>query len=351
MTAYYNEIDPYAAQWLRNLIQERLIADGEVDTRSIVDVRPDELDGFTQCHFFAGLGGWSGALRLAGVSDTEPLWTGSCPCQPFSLAGKQKGFADDRHLWPAWRELIRQRRPAIVLGEQVASAAQWLRLVRGDLEALGYAVGAIPVEAASAGADHLRDRYWFVGHDTRQRRGEGQTEHAVHERDRTTAAGSSGVGQADANHSGPQGRQFLSERAGERIAGPDGVADSNQLGARQGREQRSGEFRWTGGDQETCDSGDVGDTASDEQRRQRQCGQGGGVQSAPRGSGSDYEWAIGADGKARRVKPGIRLLAHGVPARVAKLRALGNAIDLRPAAEFIGAAMTAVSSQNKGSEP
>ena len=47
MSAYYNEIEPYAAQWLRNLIKEGLIADGEVDTRSIVDVSPDELRGYT----------------------------------------------------------------------------------------------------------------------------------------------------------------------------------------------------------------------------------------------------------------------------------------------------------------
>jgi len=164
MPAYYNEIDPYAAQWLRNLIDAGLIAPGEVDTRSIVDVRPADLAGFEQCHFFAGLGGWGGALRLAGVPDDRPLWTGSCPCQPFSLAGKQKGFADDRHLWPVWRELIAERRPATVLGEQVASASAWLGLVRGDLEAMGYAVGAIPIEARSAGADTKRDRYYFVAH-------------------------------------------------------------------------------------------------------------------------------------------------------------------------------------------
>jgi site-specific DNA-cytosine methylase len=180
MTAYYNEIDPYAADWLRNLIKEGLIAYGEVDTRSIVDVRSSDLVAFEQCHFFAGLGGWSGALRLAGVSDVEPLWTGSCPCQPFSLAGKQKGFDDERHLWPIWRELIRERRPAKVFGEQVASASAWLGLVRGDLEAMGYAVGAIPVEAASAGADHLRDRYWFVadGQSFDRRRGPEHSEPA-----------------------------------------------------------------------------------------------------------------------------------------------------------------------------
>ena len=122
MAAYYNENDPYAAEWLRNLILYDAIADGEVDDRSIEDVRPDDLRGFTQCHFFAGIGGWSAALRLAGWPDERPVWTGSCPCQPFSTAGRGAGFADERHLWPIWHYLIEECRPAVVFGEQVANS-------------------------------------------------------------------------------------------------------------------------------------------------------------------------------------------------------------------------------------
>lgn len=238
--AYYNDVDPYICAWVRNLIAAGHIANGIVDERPIQEVKSDELREFTQVHMFCGIGGWSYALRLAGWSDDRPVWTGSCPCQPFSLAGKQRGFADERHLWPVWYELIKERRPAKVFGEQVASASEWLRLVRGDLEALGYAVGAMPVQAASAGADHLRDRYWFV---------------------------------ADAE-SGEDRRVLKPRLSTDPAAGGD----------------------------------------------------------------SRHEWVIGADGKSRRVKSGIRLLAHGVPARVGKLRAFGNAIDPRPAAAFIQAA-------------
>ncbi|THD06136.1 DNA cytosine methyltransferase [Rhodanobacter lindaniclasticus] len=159
---YYNEIDPYAADWLRNLIDAGHIALGVVDERSIEDVRPDELAGYVQCHFFAGLGGWAYALDLAGWPRDRPVWTGSCPCQPFSAAGKGAGFADERHLWPAWQHLINQCRPSVIFGEQVAKAAEWLRVVSSDLEGMDYAVGCMPIEAASAGGEDLRDRLYFV---------------------------------------------------------------------------------------------------------------------------------------------------------------------------------------------
>ena len=150
---YYNEIDPYAAQWLRNLIDAGHIAPGIVDTRSIKDVQPADLAGYTQCHFFAGIGVWSHALRQSGWPDSRPVWTGSCPCQPFSSAGNQKGTADERHLWPVWFNLIRECRPSVVFGEQVEAAIKhgWLDLVQADLEGEGYACGAvgIPLRASA----------------------------------------------------------------------------------------------------------------------------------------------------------------------------------------------------------
>jgi DNA (cytosine-5)-methyltransferase 1 len=166
VSAYYNEIDPYAAQWLRNLITAGHIAAGEVDERSIVDVRADDLRGFTQCHFFAGIGGWSYALRLAGWPDDRPVWTGSCPCQPFSSAarGRNNRGQDERHLWPHWRRLIAGRRPAVVFGEQTASAGDWLDGVCDDMESMDYAVGASVLPASSVGFDHARARIYFACH-------------------------------------------------------------------------------------------------------------------------------------------------------------------------------------------
>ena len=169
MTAYYNEIEPFAAQWLRNLIDAGHLPAGDVDDRSIADVQPIDLSGYTQCHFFAGLGGWPVAARLAGWPDDRQLWTGSAPCQPFSRAGKQAGSDDERHLWPHLFRLTRARRPAVLMGEQVAAAVgkHWFDNMHADLESIDYACRAVVVPACAVSARHRRDRLWFVAHSER----------------------------------------------------------------------------------------------------------------------------------------------------------------------------------------
>lgn len=316
--AYYNEIDPYCAEWLYNLQRANLIAPGDIDTRPIQDVRPSDLRGYTQCHFFAGLGGWSYALRRAGWRDDRPVWTGSCPCQPFSQAGRRRGFADDRHLWPFWRYLVAIERPAVVFGEQVASAADWLRLVRGDMEGLGYAVGAMPVEAASAGADHRRDRYWFVAnlHDAERR----TSESVGHEFNGKNAGRTQSNGHASKRRNGD-------------------ISDVDEIVVR--RKSPTREQSQPQQDQKNCNralfdaTGDgwgEGWTEDEIQRR--------GI-TAPVASIGNSTIFESPDGKWRRLPPpGVRWLGNGIPARIPKLRALGNAIDWRPAARFIEAYMT-----------
>lgn len=167
--AYFNEINSDAAQALRDFMAAGLIPAGDVDTRSITDVEPADLAGYGQCHFFAGIGGWALAARIAGWPDNRELWTGSAPCQPFSVAGKGKAQDDDRHLWPHLARLIRARRPAVFMGEQVAAAVgkNWLDSVFDDLEEIGYACRAAVVPACAVNAPHRRDRLWLVAHSER----------------------------------------------------------------------------------------------------------------------------------------------------------------------------------------
>lgn len=198
--AYYNEFDPKAAAWLQELIKQGAIAPGDVDGRSIKDVRAADLAGYRHCHFFAGIGVWSYALHLARWPEDREVWTGSCPCQPFSAAGQRDGVDDERHLWPVFFDLIRERSPDVVFGEQVASkdGLGWLDGVCADMEGAGYAVGAIDSCAAGFGAPHIRQRIYWVG-DTERSRLEGHCRYGTagrqQEAPRSNAA-ASGCGSA-----------------------------------------------------------------------------------------------------------------------------------------------------------
>ncbi len=169
---YYNDIDAYCCEWLGNLTEAGELSPGKIDSRSIKDVRPEDIAGFKQAHFFAGVGGWPLALRLAGWPDDVSVWSGSCPCQPLSSAGKRLGEKDERHLWPEFYRLISECRPDTVFGEQVADAdgREWLDGISLDLEELGYAVGAADLCAAGVGAPHIRQRLFWVADSTHTRR-------------------------------------------------------------------------------------------------------------------------------------------------------------------------------------
>ena len=277
--SYYNENDRFAAAWLRELIDEGLIPEGEVDERSITDIRGSDLVGFTQCHFFAGIGGWSYALQLAGWPEDRPVWTGSCPCQPLSSAGQRQGHADERHLWPAFYELIAERRPPAIFGEQVASkdGREWLCGIRTDLEDARYAVGAADLCAAGAGAPHIRQRLFWVADAQGQRPDSG----------------------TDAEREGPAGQP-------ERDV-------------------------WGEPKRPSADSGLANAEDADRRRKRR----------GPMETGRSSHWSDAtlipcADGKARRAEPSIFPLANGFPNRVGTLRGAGNAIVPQVAAEFIG---------------
>lgn len=332
--AYYNEIDTFSSEWLRQLIKAGHIADGEVDTRSIEDVLPDDLRGFTQCHFFAGIGVWSYSLRRAGWPDERPVWTGSCPCQPFSAAGKGKGFADERHLWPAFFHLIEQCKPQAILGEQVSSPdvvgtkleaafvtavwerdfdrankianalvktkgfhfrKRWLDLVQSDLEGIGYTFWPEVSCACSVGAPHLRQRLYWVG---------------------------------ESNSPGPQPRWETPKALGqggalEPTSHVCGMADTLNEGME--RLPRNG---GRGDEPGRIDADQVGSASESDES----CKPG-----PVNGQWGNADWIYCRDGKWRAVEPGTFPLAHGAPNRVGRLRGYGNAIVAPQAEAFIRA--------------
>ena len=386
MVSYYNEIDPYAAQWLRNLIANKLIADGDVDERSIRDVAAADLRSYTQCHFFAGIGVWSYALRLAGWPDDRPVWTGSCPCQPFSAAGKGKGFDDDRHLWPEFYRLIAERRPPVVFGEQVASkdGLGWLDTVCADMEASGYAIGAADLCAAGIGAPHIRQRLWFVGErldDTAGARhvgalagAEGEARDEARLRVSGEGCGSGGLANTPLNGR----RQGVEDggglRSGDSAQGTAGrpAIDSNVSGGLADAKGARPSHRGAGAIQPvTAVSGGADGGLEHASSVGREWGQapapghdddgsarggaegqhGAGLAGPHRlhqdgarptdGHWRDADWLFCRDGKWRPVEPGTFPLAHGAPARVGRLRAYGNAIVPQVAAEVIGAYLDA----------
>jgi len=370
MTAFYNEIDPYAAQWLRNLIKAGHIAPGVVDERSIEDIAPDELLQYTQCHFFAGVGVWSLALRRAGWPDDRPVWTGSCPCQPFSAAGQGAGFTDARHLWPSFAWLIANAQPAVVFGEQVASKAvePWVDLVHADMEALDYAFGAVPFPSAGVGAPHIRDRLFWVaesGGERRERRQGAENRRVSNRHDARRVKGNYGPFGSD--EAGVLRLGNPSSTGLAQCIGDSGIPDySIGTRARQAVE-RAGIYalRLAHSDGSGCSSRSEGLSPTGH-RDAAESGSGldqERIAGPVNGAWADADWILCRDDRWRPVEPGTFPLAHGdtsrvgrlradwsSPAgkdnkgwRVGRLRAYGNAINAEAAKSFIEAYLDAES--------
>ena len=360
---YFNEFDPFAAQWLG-----KLFPTSTVDKRSIKDVTAEDLIQFDRCHFFGGIGGWELALRLAGWPEDWPVWTGSCPCQPYSAAGKQKGQADDRHLWPQMFRLIRECRPPIIFGEQVEAAIRfgWLDGVFADLESEGYACGAVVLGAHSVGAPHLRQRiYWVADSRSSERArrfaGNDRSGISLHSTDRCCVGGlanaTSDGRPKQRRESGQRGKAGPSHAA--ECPGPVRVPDCGLGESFQSRLEGltgDGDCRSQSGriaaesDGPVAATGLVGGPAGSVFGLLPGVDHGGTGESGAAVSGlrpafwSNYDLIPCRDGKSRRVESGTFPLAHGVPNRVGRLRGYGNAIVPQVAAAFIRAFLESTNS-------
>jgi DNA (cytosine-5)-methyltransferase 1 len=342
---YYNEWGPQAAAWLRELISERLIPRGLVDERSITEVKAEDLEGFTQCHFFAGIGGWPLALQLAGVDHRTPLWTGSPPCQPFSAAGKQLGQFDPRHLAPVFLDLISQCRPPVLFGEQVAPAIakSWMCDLQAHLEGEDYAVGFAVLPACSVGAPHKRDRLFFGANrlaNTSSFNDNQRHEYAQHGREneaKQTWMGGGDGGMADTDHTGLEGRQGMPERTDEQSVGSGSVegwvAHTKSQRRADGAEEPRSRYKVLREAAEIIGTGDRSFT---------------GGTNPHHSFWSSADWLGCRDGKFRPVESGTFPLANGISARVGRLRGYGNAIVPEVAAQFVRAFLAASDDAIKG---
>ena len=386
VTSYYNEFDPKAAAWLRELIKAGLIPGGDVDERSITEVQPDDLKGYVQCHFFAGIAGWPYALQLAGWPPDRPVWTGSCPCQPFSTAGKGKGTDDERHLWPVFGNLIKECRPPICFGEQVAgkAGAAWFAIVQADMEREDYACGVVVFPACGVGAPHQRQRqYWFAedaegkrectdesGQDSRNRKG----------LEYTTDIGCVGSSRSDKESLNARWAKEPNDNGDSSEGRPSAssMEDSGQGRARnntgtfgeQGRHtvdgrpeclrQGHGKTLPDGSDTDgtidsladtTNDGHSTGDGLREEAEPSEQTGAqclGESTRSCndsnpcpTNGHWREADWLFCRDGKWRPVEPSLKPLVNGAPERVGRLRGYGNAIVAQQAQAFIESYMDA----------
>ncbi|MFG1302684.1 DNA cytosine methyltransferase [Xanthobacter autotrophicus] len=319
--AYYNDTNKAACAVLLEQIAGGVIPFGDVDDRSIKDIQPDDLRGYTQCHFFAGGGLWAVAARLAGWPDERPLWTGSCPCQPFSVAGKGAGKDDPRHLWPHFHRLIRASRPPVVMGEQVAGKAgyDWFDGVRADLAGENYASRGVDIPTLAVDAPHERNRLYWVAVGDANSAWERQSQGAFSEfGGRALHANAGGLG----NGASVGWRERWPEPVFHGGRPAIAISDVCGIDMVHGDGERREELRGT-------------ITVQAEQPlAERSVGRNGSFWS-------DAEWIICHDQKARRTKPGLPLLVDGFPGRVDLWSIAGNAISPILAAEVIAAFLDA----------
>ena len=354
--AYYNDIDPFVCEWLRELIKAGLIMDGEVDERSIIDVSADDIRGFARQHFFAGIGGWDRALQLAGWPEERPITTASLPCQPFSVAGKQLGKKDERHLFPEFERLVKECRFPTIFGEQVQGAIKlgWLDGVFDALEGQGYTCGAVVLPACSVSAPHLRQRLWWVA----DRIDKGLERHSGDGNNRSEPGWLNQKPDGSASEGGLHGRVGYAEARG--------CEGGLFCEIREGRNTEGKESRPSG---PNTPFGRMGNSESNHQQRDRKPGTSERQDGEDRGSGfwDDSVWWPCSDGKARRIPApqsgfqyeldGLRdrlgdlwddgiaqaltgfPLSGKVPNRVGLLKGAGNSIVPQVAAVFIKAFM------------
>ena len=234
--------------------------------------------------------------RLSANGHTKiDIITGGYPCQPFSIAGRQKGEQDPRHVWPEMFRLVKELRPTWVIGENVSGHIKLgLDTVLENLESEGYSARAFSISASSIGANHQRERVWILAHS-------GCTQHE-----------GTLFGSQDENEIGKENaHQFErpSQTSKSDVANTQGVSSYGRED-RKHTEQRNTEREVRG------ESSNDANTDSERlEGRWSQCGL---RESQEEGQIGWSQWW--------QSEPNVGRVAHGVPKRVDRLKSLGNSL-------------------------
>jgi DNA (cytosine-5)-methyltransferase 1 len=230
---------------------------------------------------------------------------GGYPCQPFSVAGRQKGEEDPRHLWPEYFRLIRELRPHYVIGENVGGHLRLgLDSVLEDLDSENYTVRCFSVEAASLGAPHRRERIFWIADNVADASSNGRDAKRTDQETRGTLGGSKEGRMLEPEGSGSRSEVFGTEYATDTESGDaqDGLSEQGISSEAESSRETVGSSRRDSHEQE-------------EQRREI-------AFESYLGGGNDgiSAWL---DGSWER---GIPRVAPSNKMRVPRLKALGNAV-------------------------
>jgi len=239
--------------------------------------------------------------------------TGGFPCQPFSVAGKQKGTSDDRHLWPEMFRIIKEFTPRWVIGENVKGITNIqdgmvFETVCANLEGEGYEVETFNIPAASVGAPHRRERIWIIASLENARR-------TLRPGTELREKNEDEIRKEDANQHQRSGSPSESD-----------VADTNS-----GRSDEPNNEIQTGRNIISPSSEDVANTESSPRHdHEAVAGNGGSSTQEVSGNGS----SVRGESAWWDFEPDVGRVAHGVPGRVYRLKALGNSIVPKIAQEI-----------------
>ena len=278
--------------------------------------------------------------------------TGGFPCQPFSVAGKQAGTDDDRHLWPVMFRIIQEFTPRWICGENVKGLTNIqdgvvFETVCTNLEGEGYEVRAFNIPAAGVGAPHRRERIWIVansrrtlrqGTELRETNEDEVREGYANQHQRSSSTSEFDVANAKGERTRENDEGLRSRTSG--VSGRQGTSGTEEDVANTYARLSNGTYEEVQSRGQTINTSSEGSTdvanteSSDRNDNEAVTRDGESSTQEVFGNGS----SISGESTWWHVEPDVGRVAHGIPGRVYRLKGLGNSI-VPKIAEEIGKAI------------